>query len=65
MLDDNTVLIEYSLGAERSWVWVVTQTSADVFALPSRSEVETAARRVYTLLTARRPIRCIGRQRRN
>ncbi len=53
VLDDDTVLLEYSLGAERSFVWAVAHSSADVFVLPARAEVEDAAKRVYTLLTAR------------
>src|SRR5262249_1661340 len=53
LLDYDTVLLEYSLGKERSYVFVLTPNSLDSYQLPSRSEIEVAARRVYELLTAR------------
>jgi CHAT domain-containing protein/Tfp pilus assembly protein PilF len=52
-LDPDTLLLEYSLGAEKSYLWAVTQTSIETFELPGRAEVEAAARRVYEILTAR------------
>jgi hypothetical protein len=33
VLDDDTVLLEYALGSEKSFVWAVTTTSMDVFEL--------------------------------
>jgi CHAT domain-containing protein len=53
VLDSDTLLLEYSLGVERSFVWVVTKTSLTAHELPPRSVVEAAAQRVYDLLTAR------------
>jgi CHAT domain-containing protein len=47
------LLLEYSLGEDRSYVFAVTPDSLQAFELPKRTEVETAARRVYSLLTAR------------
>lgn len=52
-LDPDTMLLEYKLGEQRSFLWAVTRTSFHSFALPKRAEVETAARQVYELLTAR------------
>jgi CHAT domain-containing protein len=52
-LDQGTLLLEYSLGKERSFVWAVTPTSLKTFELPKREQIETAARLVYDLLTAR------------
>ena len=52
-LDADTVLLEYKLGEQRSYLWAVTRTSIQSFELPGRSEIENAARRVYQLLTAR------------
>jgi len=43
VLDDKTALLEYSLGDERSYLWAVTPTSAALFKLPARSEVERQA----------------------
>jgi len=53
LLDPETVLIEYSLGEEKSHVFAVTGDSIAVFTLPKRSEIELVARRVYDLVTAR------------
>jgi CHAT domain-containing protein len=51
--DDATLLLEYSLGEERSYLWAVTATSFSSYELPPRAEIEAAARRCYELLTAR------------
>lgn len=53
VLDPDTLLLEYSLGDERSYVWVVTSSSITTHELPKRAEIETAARRFYDLLNAR------------
>jgi CHAT domain-containing protein len=53
VLDDDTVLLEYSLGTRRSFLWAVTRTSMDLYELPGRSIIEASAKRVYDLLTAR------------
>jgi CHAT domain-containing protein/Tfp pilus assembly protein PilF len=53
LLDSDTCLLEYSLGEERSYVFVVTTGSLAVFTLPRRSEIELLARAVYETLTAR------------
>ncbi|MBI4854775.1 MAG: CHAT domain-containing protein [Acidobacteria bacterium] len=50
---DDTVLLEYALGSEHSYVWAVTQTSIASYKLPKRTEIETLALRVYQLFTAR------------
>ena len=51
--DNETLLLEYSLGEERSYLWAVTATSFSSYELPPRSVIEAAARRCYELLTAR------------
>jgi tetratricopeptide (TPR) repeat protein len=55
MLDENTVLLEYSLGDMQSWLWAVTRDSISGHKLPPRAEINIAARNVYELLTARQP----------
>lgn len=50
---DETLLLEYSLGDERSYLWAVTATSFSSYELPPRATIEAAARRCYELLTAR------------
>jgi CHAT domain-containing protein/Tfp pilus assembly protein PilF len=51
--DDATLLLEYSLGEERSYLWAVTATSFSSYELPRRAVIEAAARHCYELLTAR------------
>jgi CHAT domain-containing protein/predicted negative regulator of RcsB-dependent stress response len=52
-LDEDTLLLEYALGENRSYLWLVSQRSIDSYELPQRAEIEAATRRVYELLTAR------------
>lgn len=53
LLDEDTLLLEFSLGDERSHLWLVSNTSIIGSAtLPGRSEIEGAARQLYKLLTA-------------
>jgi CHAT domain-containing protein len=52
-LDQETLLLEYALGGERSFLWAVTPTSLVSFVLPKRAVIEAAAQRVSNLLTAR------------
>jgi CHAT domain-containing protein len=53
LLDPDTLLLEYSLGAERSYLWAVTRDGLRSFQLPGRERVEQTARRLYELVTAR------------
>jgi CHAT domain-containing protein len=53
LLEDDTVLLEYSLGAERSQVFVLTRSSLATVELPDRAAIEKQVRKVYQLLTAR------------
>jgi CHAT domain-containing protein len=53
LLDPNTVLLEYSLGDEHSYLWAVTQDSLKTFALPKGEEIRKVAQQVYESLTAR------------
>ena len=53
LLDDQTVLLEYSLGEQRSYVWVVGRNSLASYELPARRELEETARTVYGLLSRR------------
>ena len=52
-LDENTLLLEYALGEERSYVWVVTNNSLTSYELPKQSEIKPVAQQVYEALTAR------------
>jgi CHAT domain-containing protein len=50
LLDDNTLLLEYALGEECSYLWAVTPTSLESYDLPGRAEIESAVRRFHGLL---------------
>ena len=43
VLDPETLLLEYALGEERSYLWLVSHTSLSSFILPKRAEIEAAA----------------------
>ena len=47
LLDGETLLLEYWLGEERSFLWAVDRDSVTGFELPPRERIETAAREVY------------------
>ena len=52
-LDTNTLLLEYSLGDDRSYLWVVARDSLKTYQLPKRAEIQSIAKQVYDSLTAR------------
>lgn len=51
VLDKDTLLLEYALGEDRSYLWAVTPTSITSFELPKRAEIEAAVRRAVTMLS--------------
>ena len=53
VLDDDTLLLEYVLGTERSYLWALTSGSMSSYVLPPRARIDAAVQRVYALLTAR------------
>jgi CHAT domain-containing protein/tetratricopeptide (TPR) repeat protein len=53
VLDADTLLLEFALGAERSYLWAVTDKTLTTYELPGRAEIEASARRVYESLIAR------------
>ena len=56
-LEPETALLAYQLGDDRSWLWYVTRTSASVFQLSGRSEIQRAARDLYAAWSAPVPSR--------
>lgn len=54
--DGNTIFLEYALGEERSYLWVVTADSLRSYELDSRTTLEDAAREVYNLITSRQGV---------
>lgn len=53
LLDRDTMLLEYSLGSERSYLWAIAQDSYKSYELPARDRIEQSARRLYGLVRAR------------
>ena len=47
LLDPGTLLLEYALGAERSFLWAVTADRIESFELPPRAAIEALAREVH------------------
>lgn len=50
LLDPNTVLLEYALGDERSYLWAVTREGVEGFRLRGRAELQRAAEGLRELL---------------
>jgi CHAT domain-containing protein/Tfp pilus assembly protein PilF len=46
-LDDDTVLLTYSLGDERSYLWLVSKDKIQSYKLPKRSIIEAQAKQFY------------------
>lgn len=53
VLDGQTVLLEFELGADRGWLWAVTPTTLASVPLPPRAEIDAAARGLYDAIAAR------------
>lgn len=53
IVDGDTLLLEYALGEEQSFLFTITGKTFNSYELPKRAVIETAARRYYELLTAR------------
>lgn len=60
LLDDDSILLEYALGKDRSYLWAVTRKTFTSHELPSRPELEARAFQVYQLLTERQLIGLSG-----
>ncbi len=50
-LDKDSLLLQYSLGEERSFLWVVSPTSLDTYELPKKSEIEKASINLFCLIS--------------
>ena len=53
VLDAGTVLLEYAVGKERSWLWAVTPAALVTFELPARRALDASVREVLETLTTR------------
>jgi hypothetical protein len=52
-LDPDTLLLEYALGSERSYLWVVAPGSLKTYVLTKQDEIQKNAQQVYESLVAR------------
>lgn len=53
VLDERSLLLEYSLGEKRSYLWAVSRGGMQAWELPSRGKIEEQVDEVVGLLTAR------------
>ena len=50
-LDDDTILLEFFLGKQRSYLWAVTKDDISSYVLPPQSQIDLASRQFYEYLT--------------
>ncbi|MBP0008118.1 MULTISPECIES: tetratricopeptide repeat protein [unclassified Roseofilum] len=64
ILDRDTLVLQYALGEERSFLWAITQESLTSYILPSRQEIEQKARQfrsdIIHPLSRRQPQKAIA-----
>lgn len=53
ILDDQTVLLEFSLGREKSFLWLVSRSGVQTIVLPPQAEIDERVRRLLGLLNER------------
>ncbi|MBD2594516.1 tetratricopeptide repeat protein [Nostoc spongiaeforme FACHB-130] len=53
VLDEETLLLEYALGEERSYLWAVSKNSISSYELPKRAEIEKVVKQFNYLLKIR------------
>ncbi len=50
VLDDNTLLLQYALGTDRSYLFLVSKTDLKTYTLPPKAEIEAAVEEYRNLL---------------
>jgi CHAT domain-containing protein len=56
-LKKDTLLLEYALGEDRSYLWAITPTTFEVFALPGQAQLEGLARQVRDSMASPKEIK--------
>jgi len=56
ILDGDSLLLEYALGQENSYLWAVTREGFTSYVLPARSQIEKIVGRLRELMTSRAPV---------
>jgi CHAT domain-containing protein/Flp pilus assembly protein TadD len=54
ILDNDTALLQYSLGKERSYLWVVTKEGMTSYQLPAQAEIEKGAENLLKVINQHR-----------
>lgn len=54
LLDEDTLLLEFALGEQTSYLWAVTHSTLEAYRLPPRARIEELTRRVIAQLQAPR-----------
>jgi CHAT domain-containing protein/tetratricopeptide (TPR) repeat protein len=52
ILDPQTLLVEYSLGDEESYAWLISSAGINTYTLPKRAEIEAQAKKVHEWLAS-------------
>ncbi|MCG9889725.1 MAG: CHAT domain-containing protein [Thermosynechococcaceae cyanobacterium MS004] len=60
VLDDDTILLEYSLGEEQSYLWAVTKAGITSYVLPNRAEIERASKRFNSQIANSNNVKSLG-----
>jgi CHAT domain-containing protein/tetratricopeptide (TPR) repeat protein len=55
LTDPDTRLLEFALGVDRSYLWIVSPSGLVTYELPPRATIETAAREFVALISVDRP----------
>lgn len=53
VLDENSIFLEFSLGENESYLWMIEKEKVDSFILPPRSEIEPHVEKLRELLVSR------------
>jgi CHAT domain-containing protein/Tfp pilus assembly protein PilF len=56
LLDSDTLLLEYALGAEQSYLWAVEPDSLTTYVLPKELEIKSRVRDLYPMLRRASPL---------
>ncbi|GET37560.1 CHAT domain-containing tetratricopeptide repeat protein [Microseira wollei] len=55
VLDNDTILLQYSLGDDRSYLWAVTKTGITSYELPKRADIEAAVQTYLKQIKSKSP----------
>ncbi|NEN90252.1 MAG: CHAT domain-containing protein [Okeania sp. SIO3H1] len=56
VMDKESILLQYSLGKDRSYLWLVTPTEISSYELPPRAEIEELAKQFREEITSLSPV---------